>query len=639
MEHLGYVYRNTETRPNGLRLYVCDVVGCFATAKKTIRGRVTMTRPHTHPTSNQSLAGDNTNTNLIETLAFKAALKAKVNAGHGRLIDIYRSEAVNYPIGAANYPWTSACSLMSRIRKTGLPVPPDSLRELHNLFVMRVLDRFSVNNRTMYRGFASDQNENITAIFACRDLLDLVLRQNPTNMYVDVTFRFIPSKPKAVQLMTMHFEVDNCSFPVIYCLMEDDSASSYFKAIKFIKECVLFDYCPRNIFSDINSRIMTPLGYYFPTASIDFTWFQHNQMVYEQMIRFGYSSLIMDSGIAFKCLKMLMALPLLPPNKIVAGFEEVKAYAYRMQVHIPRLFDYYLVNWLHEVGTNNLSLYLKPTRTINNLEMFHKRLNRVFRTKPTIWTFLSTIYNLNSTYFAEADRLIQGGIPTKSLRSELMYNNFKIRTHTHRLVEGNLMIKDFILLCSESLNSYEEHLKCWTDKILLNWPFNQSMYIIRIDDVEPVERISEMSGAAIREYIAEFDRELVAPSPPLYPQNELMSPSPPPQEQNELVSPSPPPQQQNELVSPSPPPQQQNEFESTVDNKVHSPASPETDDQSSETHGFCMVCLSKDHERKYLIVPCGHTWVCQKCRDQDLKTCPYCRDEIQLFVRVLETSI
>lgn len=60
--------------------------------------------------------------------------------------------------------------------------------------------------------------------------------------------------------------------------MEDDSASSYFKAIKFIKECVLFDYCPRNIFSDINSRIMTPLGYYFPTASIDFTWFQHNQV-------------------------------------------------------------------------------------------------------------------------------------------------------------------------------------------------------------------------------------------------------------------------------------------------------------------------------------------------------------------------
>jgi len=40
---------------------------------------------------------------------------------------------------------------------------------------------------------------------------------------------------------------------------------------------------------------------------------------------------------------MLMVLPLLPPNKIEVGFEEVKAYASRMQVHIPRMFDYY--NW------------------------------------------------------------------------------------------------------------------------------------------------------------------------------------------------------------------------------------------------------------------------------------------------------
>lgn len=61
------------------------------------------------------------------------------------------------------------------------------------------------------------------------------------------------------------------------------------------------------------------------------------------MIKFGYSNLIMNSGIAFRCLKMLMVLPLLPPNKIEVGFEEVKAYASRMQVHIPRMFDYY--NW------------------------------------------------------------------------------------------------------------------------------------------------------------------------------------------------------------------------------------------------------------------------------------------------------
>jgi hypothetical protein len=163
-------------------------------------------------------------------------------------------------------------------------------------------------------------------------------------------------------------------------------------------------------------------------------------------------------------------------------------------------------------------------------------------------------------------------------------------------MEGNLMVKDFILLCSESLNSYEEHLKCWTVKMSMNWTFNQS--VDRIEAV--VDEIPMPRDMAIREYVEEFQREDLPPSPPL---------------------------------------QQQNEDESTVDYKVHLPASSETNNQSSEIHGFCMVCLTTDHERKYLIVPCGHTWVCQNCRDQDLKICPYCRDEIQLFVRVLETSI
>uniref|UniRef100_A0A2S2PAB2 RING-type domain-containing protein n=1 Tax=Schizaphis graminum TaxID=13262 RepID=A0A2S2PAB2_SCHGA len=621
MEYMGYVYRNTETRPNGLRLYVCDVAGCYATAKKTVHGRVTLTRPHTHRTSNRSSAGDNTNTNLIETIAFKAALRAKVNAGHGRLIDIYRSEAVNYPMGAANYPWTSACSLMTRIRKTGFPAAPNTFAELDNLFRTGALNRFCVDGRNMYRGFFTNEVGKSIAIFACHALVDLVLRQNPTNMYVDQTFRIIPPKPRASQLLTVHFEIDSCSFPVIYCLMEDESPTSYYHAIRFIKESVLFDYCPRNIFSDINLLLISPLGYYFPTASLDCTWFQHNQIIYEHMIKFGYSNLIMDSGIAFRCLKMLMALPLLPPNKIITGFEEVKAYAYRMQVHIPKIFDYYNLHWLHQIGTNSMSIYLKPTKTINNLEMFHKKLNRSFRTLPTIWTFLSGIYNLNSTYVTEANRLSQGGFPTKSFRCQLMYNHFKIRTHTHRLMEGNLMIKDFILLCSESLNSYEEHLKCWTVKISMNWAYNQSVNGERFEsDVDAIEPEFEMSNDTIHEYIEQFQRQS--------PEEEQQQH----QQQQSLQSPQSPqsPQQQ----------QEQNEFESTVDYKVHSPASPETDDdQSSEIHGFCMVCLTTKHERKYLIVPCGHTWVCQKCRDQDLKTCPYCRDEIQLFVRVLETSV
>lgn len=76
------------------RLYVCAEIGCYATAKQTTNGNVILMKPHTHLTANRCVEGDNINAYLIETLAFKAALKAKVNSGHGRLIDIYRSEAI-----------------------------------------------------------------------------------------------------------------------------------------------------------------------------------------------------------------------------------------------------------------------------------------------------------------------------------------------------------------------------------------------------------------------------------------------------------------------------------------------------------------------------------------------------------------
>ena len=64
-------------------------------------------------------------------------------------------------------------------------------------------------------------------------------------------------------------------------------------------------------------------------------------MLCEKMIEFGYLNLIKDNEFVFKCLKMLMLLPLLPPNKLQAGFDELKIYADRMQVQIPRIFNYY----------------------------------------------------------------------------------------------------------------------------------------------------------------------------------------------------------------------------------------------------------------------------------------------------------
>lgn len=59
-------------------------------------------------------------------------------------------------------------------------------------------------------GYVASENGKAHLVFACHTLVELVLRLNPINMYVDQTFRIVPPNPKLVQLITFHFEIDNC---------------------------------------------------------------------------------------------------------------------------------------------------------------------------------------------------------------------------------------------------------------------------------------------------------------------------------------------------------------------------------------------------------------------------------------------
>jgi len=196
---------------------------------------------------------------------------------------------------------------------------------------------------------------------------------------------------------------------------------------------------------------------------------------------------------------------------------------------------------------------------------------------------------------------------------------------------GEIPIKDFILLCSEALNGYEEHLRSWTIKMSINSAFNNAMNGESSDsDVEANYSYDEFGtfDNAVRENLEQFQQQ----PPPLLPPP---PPPPPPQQQQQQ-------QQQQYEHQQQPHQQQQHESEDIadiIDYEVDSPASSESNDQSSRIFGYCMVCLTTKRERKYLILPCGHSWICQKCRDKDLTTCPYCREDIECFIRVLETTV
>lgn len=114
--------------------------------------------------------------------------------------------------------------------------------------------------------------------------------------------------------------------------------------------------------------------------------------------------------------KCVIALALLPADKIPTGFAEIITYVHLTGlmeilgdflrynyniIALKNLFDlniinnffsrYYEQEWLGTVGPACFSVYNMVHRTNNDQEGFHKRLNDKMRPHPNVWHFLGMI--------------------------------------------------------------------------------------------------------------------------------------------------------------------------------------------------------------------------------------------------------
>ena len=61
-------------------------------------------------------------------------------------------------------------------------------------------------------------------------------------------------------------------------------------------------------------------------------------------------------------------------------------------------------------------------------------------------------------------------------------------------------------------------------------------------------------------------------------------------------------------------------------------SSPTSPGAAGEEDNECVVCL--DGPKEYACVPCGHKVLCAECQGMGLETCPVCRTEITLIMKV-----
>ncbi|KAF0726459.1 RING-type domain-containing protein [Aphis craccivora] len=361
-----------------------------------------------------------------------------------------------FPESASNYTKHSAESFMRRARTLSLPMIPETISDLANLFIAGNLNRYSVDGEVAYKGCVQDTNGKFSIVFASQSLITNALTMCKRELHADATFRIVLSKPKCYQLLTLHGIIENHSISLVYALMESKKKCSYQAVLSYIKTQLLPNFNPRKILTDFETGLSKTLLDYFPSARRIGCWFHHNQAVWKKMKSLGYLNLVNENPHALNTLRRIMVLPLLPGDKINQGLRSIKRYARGNDVNMNLLFDYYERFWIANVGCDELSVYNQPRRTNNHLESFHNKLRYSFGVAhPNLWIFLNKLCNLMQGTSIVVSQLSNGLNPTRNTRGQLIANSIKIKYATQQLHLGLINIKEFLKRFSYSVASYE----------------------------------------------------------------------------------------------------------------------------------------------------------------------------------------
>lgn len=132
--------------------------------------------------------------------------------------------------------------------------------------------------------------------------------------------------------------------------MTNRTTECYIDVFNFIETKIL-KLGPNLFMTDFEGGLRKALAICFPNAALKGCWFHYTQALRKNAIRFGLSALLKENSIAKQILRSLMCLPLLPPNKILEGYQCIKQCAAdnRLMGKFRRFFGYFESYWLVQV--------------------------------------------------------------------------------------------------------------------------------------------------------------------------------------------------------------------------------------------------------------------------------------------------
>ncbi|XP_034245775.1 uncharacterized protein LOC117647909, partial [Thrips palmi] len=426
----GYVYR-IKSSDKWLNYMVCRHKKCSGIAKMTNGDdrHICQTRAHTHEPNSSHAA----------QRAFREELYSRAQTESKPLSEIHRevSERVTDEAVLREMTFSNLESSMLRHRNNVFPPIPKSLEDLgRTLEDPQYKNRFgdTKDGKPYFRVCKTGTaREGTIAVFISGHLEHLLTSSEC--FHIDGHFKTTPSVKDCYQLITIMAVAYDHVFPVVSALMTRKTKEAYKMLFKSVKEL-----CPGirmpHIMSDFEKGLCGALREEFPETTLTGCLFHVDQAMCKKSAKLGLRPLLQENQAAGEVVRMCMALPFLPHDKIDNGFKEVKEHSELQEFHeeVKPFLEYVDKTWIKGVGAKHLSVYRRHRRTNNDQESYHRTLvDMVGSPHPNAWCWIEAFRSHEAHHWRRYLSVSAGFSVTRCQKKKYRLLNKNIRNLSQKV--------------------------------------------------------------------------------------------------------------------------------------------------------------------------------------------------------------
>jgi len=286
-------------------------------------------------------------------------------------------------------------------------------------------------------------------IFATDYMLQLLQRAD--TWYMDGTFKVVRSP--FIQLFSIHAFVRTREvikqIPLCFVLMSAKRKKDYKAVFNIIREKMFERPIVEDVVTDFEKSVWKAVEKCMPRVRHRGCVFHWTQAVWRRMQEVsGLRAQYRQYGDVYRALRLIFALPFLPPENISSAFSSMRTNL--EELGFSELTDYIHKAWITSKrwSPRTWSIFNQSIRTNNDVEGWHNRLNRKAKTTPlNLYMLIQLLYNEAKMVVVNI-RLISDKKIRSTQRKKVKTNAARIQRYWKEFSCGKRTVRELLLGCS-----------------------------------------------------------------------------------------------------------------------------------------------------------------------------------------------